>query len=139
MVWLFCRQGFLSAVCARKDEGRSRELDVGLIMVRSRSRAHLEGVVRAYPTVAWLNPDAPVKLTSGTDYPARAFLPKPEFVKLLAAIATDVDYDNVKVACGAVHGPRSTFLSCMHTVWSVMTRLEHPPSIPRAPGGPNDL
>ena len=59
----------------------------------SRLRGHLDALKKRFPDVLG---ECEIKETAETDYAYRLFVQKPEWIKVLAALAEETDYDNFK-------------------------------------------
>jgi hypothetical protein len=129
-MWLFTKYGFISAVCARKGEGKSIEIQPDLIMVRARLKEHLENLMESFPQIEWLNADDPkqaaknpptdaIRESKANDYRFRAYLSRSEFGNFMACLALDVSYGNFKSEVRRVDGP-SAYEHSLHRVWGVM-------------------
>ena len=122
-MWLFTKHGFFSAVCARQGNGgHGQPVDPGRIMVRARVRGHLEALKSRFPAELGTceiaeSPDA--------DYLFRLFVGKPEWVRVLAGLAEETDYDNFKseVARHQGHNGRD-YENALHDVWDIARRLQ---------------
>jgi len=94
-MWLFTKDGFISAVCPRSEKGR---LLKNKVMVRARRREHLEAILKSVD----INPvAAEVEWTPDRDYAYRVVMTKQEFAFLLQTIANEMDYHNFKDECHA--------------------------------------
>jgi hypothetical protein len=119
-MWLFTRYGFFSIVCARKGFGESGQpVDPDQIMVRGRSREHLEQLQKRFPSLV----DLSIESFPRSDYPFRLFLPKPVWADVMKDLAEELDYDNFKSEV-ARQLDSSHYLDCLHDVWGIMRRLE---------------
>jgi len=74
-MWIFTKQGFFSAVCARKGNGKhGQPVDPDRIMVRARVRGHLEALMKRFPDLLG---ESEIQEFVGTDYAFRVFVQKP--------------------------------------------------------------
>ena len=127
-MWVMCREGFFSVVCAREgDGGHGSRVDLDRVMVRARSRAHLEGLCEQFPELVKYG----VKTTEQTDYRHRIIIPKGLWVRIAAGLANDIAYPNFKNEVAEVHGRGSSYDVALHSVWSVMLRLQTSETRPR--------
>src|SRR5262245_46724706 len=93
-MWIFTKHGFFSAVCARQGDGRhGQPVDPDRIMVRARLRSHLQTLKERFSD---LLDDCDIQEFAETDYAFRLFMPKSAWVRVLAALADETDYDNFK-------------------------------------------
>lgn len=124
-MWLFTIYGFFSIVCAKKlDRGKlTEETDTGTVLVRSRTKKHLQDLIAAYREILG---GLKIKSEEGTDYPYRVVIRKSQLVQLLIEYAHDIDFTNFK----AVVGDRDVYteggeayLDALHDVWERMRQL----------------
>ena len=116
-MWLFTKHGFFSPVCARTGDGsRSNPPDPNRIMVRARAVAHLEALKERF---AGELGDVEIRESTNTDYPCRFFVDKAVWVKVVAELVEEVDYDNFKSKVAEVCG-RDAYEESLHDVWRVM-------------------
>ena len=122
-MWVFTRYGFFSAVCARTGTGKHCDpVDPQRMMIRARSRTHLEALLKRFPVQLR---GLPVQETKSTDYAYRIFVDKPVWVEVLADIADETDYDNFKDAVAEHQGAGGRdYAHSLHEVWDVMHRLQ---------------
>ena len=122
-MWIFTKHGFFSAVCARQGDGKyNRAVDPDRIMVRARVIGHLEALKARFPSL--LNGCAIQEFT-GTDYAYRLFVTKTEWVKVVAALAEETDYDNFKSEVADHQGTVGrNYENALHQVWHVMHQLQ---------------
>ena len=122
-MWIFTKQGFFSAVCARQGDGKhGRPVDPDRIMVRARMRGHLEALKKRFPD---LLVECEIQESAGTDYAYRLFVQKSAWVQVLAGLAEETDYDNFKSEVASHQGRAgAAYEHSLHEVWSVMHRLQ---------------
>lgn len=121
-MWLATRHGFFSLVCARQGDGAHHQpVDPELMMLRARSRDHIERLRQAFPALVGT---AEVMESATADYPVRLLLPKADAMQLAAALVGEMAWDNFKSEAGRVHGHGSAYVGCLHRVWSVMRDLD---------------
>lgn len=118
-MWLFTRFGFFSAVCARQDGGKSKEVDPETMMVRARNEQHLINLQEAFPCLAGIK----IKISAGTDYHCRLIVPKTVWLGVVVELVVDCDYDNFKSECART-ADDSPYLSALHRIWSVALSLQ---------------
>jgi hypothetical protein len=120
-MWLFTQYGFYSVVCGRDLAGDSSRIDPETVMVRARSRAHLEALRKRFAPLA----AAEIAETTNTDYRFRLLAPKAVWSDVVRELAAEIDYGNFK---GRVE--RSTkddgYTDALHEVWAVMEKLQRP-------------
>ena len=93
-MWIFTKYGFFSAVCARSGNGKhGQPVDPERIMVRARLRSHLVALKERFDDLLG---DCEIQESTGTDYAYRLFLQKSVWVRVLAGLAEETDYDNFK-------------------------------------------
>jgi hypothetical protein len=121
-MWIFTRYGFVSAACASKPDGT---IDTGTIMLRARSRKHLENLQARFPDTELAK--ATILDSAGTDYRYRAILPKKEWAILLSELAMEQSWSNFKNEAGRYarfNKESNGYIDALHDVWSVMWRLQ---------------
>ena len=122
-MWIFTKHGFFSAVCARQGHGKhGQPVDPDRIMVRARLRGHLDALKKRFPDLLG---ECEIQESAGTDYAYLLFVQKPEWIKVLAALAEETDYDNFKSEVAHHQGKvGAAYEHSLHDVWSVMHRLQ---------------
>jgi hypothetical protein len=122
-MWIFTKHGFFSAVCARKGDGKhGQPVDPDRIMVRARLRSHLKAIKERFPDLLG---ECEVQESAGTDYAFRLIVPKSAWVRVLAGLAEETDYDNFKSVVARHQGkPGAAYEHSLHDVWSVMHKLQ---------------
>lgn len=122
-MWVFCKYGFFSAVCARQGDGsHGQPVDPDRMMIRARQREHLEALVQRFPK---LLQDADIQEFPGTDYAYRIFMPKATWTQVLAHLGEDTDYDNFKSEVARFQGSAGIdYEHALHDVWGVMYDLQ---------------
>ena len=122
-MWIFTKHGFFSAVCARQGRWEhGQPVDPDRIMVRARVRSHLEALRKRFPN---LLAECEIQESAGTDYAYRLFVQKPAWMKVLAGLAEETDYDNFKSEVARHQGNAgAAYEHSLHEVWSVMHRLQ---------------
>lgn len=118
-MWIFTKYGFFSAVCARKDEGMSRELNTDMIMVRARSKDHLENLVQR---IKQDHKDVKLEIVENdhTDYKYRTFISKEIWADILGKLGEEIDYGNFKNKVADFNRSSGSYLHSLHDVWGVM-------------------
>lgn len=106
-MWLFLTAGFVSVVQHRDDSSK--------VLVRSRVRADLQGILERY-----VDRKGDVVSNQGTDYPFRAVISKDELREMLGRSVADVDYGNFKIAAGDGDIREEIY----HRVWNELRGLE---------------
>lgn len=120
-MWLFTQYGFYSVVCARDLQGNPSRMDSNTLMVRARTRRHIESLQQRFPQLASL----PIGDTPNTDYRFRLVVPKPIWVEVAQELASEVDYGNFKDRALSQSGD-DRYVDALHDVWEVMERLQRP-------------
>lgn len=122
-MWVFTKHGFFSAVCARKGNGKhGQPVDLDRIMVRARLRGHLDALKKRFPD---LLVECDIQESAGTDYAYRLFVQKSAWMRGLAGLAEETDYDNFKSEVARHQGRvGEAYEHSLHEVWSVMNRLQ---------------
>lgn len=121
-MWLALpKVGWLSIVAARTSAQPGAPVDSKRLMVRARSRKHLENFCASHPRLAGLT----ILETSNGDYPFRVIATKLAVAAALAALAKSVTYTNVKgEAARNADLVGDEFIDAMHDVWAAMRRIE---------------
>jgi hypothetical protein len=118
-MWLMTRYGFVSLACARKDNGRSREIDPETMMLRARRQEHLEAlrvrfeILQAHPVIE----------TKGTDYRWRLICPKAVASQIVADLVSEMQWSNFKSEAEKT-GDDAEYTEALHRVWSVLRELQ---------------
>jgi len=120
-MWLFTQYGFYSVVCARDLQGDPTRIDPNTVMVRARSRRHLELLQKRVSELASFVIDE----TAGTDYRCRIVLPKPVWIEVSQELTAEIDYGNFKDRAHSRSGD-DEYVDALHDVWAVMERLQRP-------------
>ena len=102
-MWLFTRQGFISAV-ENRDNPET-------IVIRARDPEHLREM---FPT-------EPILETEESDYPIRLYIERARFADWLARQAYDLDYTNFK---DSIPSDQETYHDACVAVWEQMQALE---------------
>jgi hypothetical protein len=117
-MWIFVRYGFYSVACASKPDG---SLDKETVMVRARSKDHLQNLRDRFPAIA----DAEIVAMPDRDYRYRLIVPKQLWVPILAELAEEQDWSNFKNEAAAYQGRSgASYLTALHEVWATMYRLQ---------------
>lgn len=122
-MWIFTRYGFFSIACANGEGGA---VDENAVMVRARSREHLEGLRERFsntPIAA-----APILSDAGTDYKFRVIIPKAEWASILSQMATEQTWSNFKnEASRFSHAQHSSnrYVDALHDIWHVMAEYQN--------------
>lgn len=122
-MWIFTKHGFFSAVCARRGDGsHGLPVDPARIMIRARLRSHLQALKDRFPVDL---ADCQIVDFAGTDYAFRIFVKKEAWVRVLAGLAEETDYDNFKSEVADHQGRAgAAYERSLHHVWSVMHTLQ---------------
>jgi len=122
-MWIFTKHGFFSAVCARQGNGKhGQSVDPNRIMIRARVRDHLDALKKRFPDLLG---GCEIQESSVTDYAYRLFIPKSDWMKVLAGLAEETDYDNFKSEVADHQGKAgAAYEHSLHDVWSVMHKLQ---------------
>jgi hypothetical protein len=121
-MWVFTRYGFVSAACARKPSGA---IDNETIMLRARSRKHLENLKERFPDTALGS--AEILDSVGTDYRYRVLLPKARWASILSELAMEQTWSNFKSEAERFTRFRkepSDYVQALHRVWAIMDELQ---------------
>ncbi len=117
-MWVFTRYGFYSVACATRPDG---SLDKETVMVRGRSKDHLQNLRDRFPVIA----DAEIVTIADRDYRYRLILPKCAWVPILAEMAEEQEWSNFKNEAAAHQGKEgASYARALHNVWEIMYRLQ---------------
>lgn len=126
-MWQFTKYGFFSVVAARKERGRSFEIDQSRVQVRARVLGHLRALRERFPELR----GAELIETPRADYLFRIVVPKGVWAGVAGQLAGEIDYDNFKDACGRQaldleEDPkaRSEYLKALHETWYVANDMQ---------------
>ena len=117
-MWIFTRYGFYSLASANKPDG---SLDKETVMVRGRSKAHLQNLRDRFPVIA----EAEIVTMAERDYRYRLVIPKREWVPILAEMAEEQEWSNFKDEAAAHLGKEgNSYTRALHDIWKIMYRLQ---------------
>ena len=119
-MWLFTQYGFFSVVCARDLTGKTKGIDPATLMVRARSRQHLESLQSRFTELQGCE----IAETPNTDYRYRLVVPKAVWGQVVDALTAEIDYGNFKSRAHEKTGDEQ-YIKALHDVWDVMYRLQH--------------
>lgn len=124
-MWIACRYGWISLACARKDGGRSHEVDPDTMMLRARCREHLESLRRKFDALA----EYRVTETPRIDYRWRLVCPKDVAAHVVAGLVTEMEWSNFKSEAARFQRDEGfpeadLYIDALHEVWSVMRDLQ---------------
>jgi hypothetical protein len=122
-MWIYTKHGFFSAVCARQGDGQhGQAVDPDRIMVRARLRSHLQNLQERFDDLLG---DCKIQKSAGADYAFRMFVPKSAWIRVLAELAEETDYDNFKAEVVRHQGQAgAAYQQSLAAVWSVMRKLQ---------------
>lgn len=128
-MWIFTKHGFFSAVCARQGNGKhGQPVDPDRIVVRARLRSHLKALQERFPALLG---ECDIQESAGTDYAFRLFVQKSAWVRVLAGLAEETDYDNFKGEVARHQGKAgAAYERSLHGVWSVIHKLQESEGLP---------
>ena len=114
-MWLFTKYGFFTVVCARKDPEIGSGVETETLMVRARSKKHLENLAEKFQE----SKDYKIATTFSTDYRYRILVPKKIWNNVMTEMSKEIDYGNFK---GKVHSAMQDeeFSRCLGDVWRIM-------------------
>ena len=108
-------------VCARTGDGnKSNPPDPDRMMVRARVKQHLENLKKRFP--AQLG-ECRIHSSDHTDYRYRLFVPKGQWVEVIAKLSEEIDYGNFKGRCHD-EGVGEDYLEALYQTWSVMHQMQ---------------
>ena len=107
-MWLIFDGGFVSVVSKPGEED---------LCVRARVAGDLEAFRRGFcPELS------PASASGGTDYPARAWVPREALARAAARVAMSIDYDNFKQRVASRQGKARAAI--YGDIWAALRRLE---------------
>ena len=121
-MWVFTRYGFVSIACANKPDGK---IDESTVMVRARSRQHLESLKTRFPNTELGN--AEILKSAGTDYEYRLVIPKAAWVAILSDLAMEQTWSNFKNEAARFDRTKrgsGRYLKALHRVWEIMFAVQ---------------
>jgi hypothetical protein len=110
--------GFFSAVLERPSDASNP----AILKVRARVRDHLVALQKRFPELIG---DLAIIESNATDYRFRILVPSPSWVQVVAGLASDCEYTNMKGEAERIHGPGSAYVHALHQVWAVMMALQN--------------
>jgi len=120
------RGGHFSIVLA--DDPRTGEPARDRLMIRSRSRKHLELLKAHHPVLAKLRIE---KSKPGLDYAYRLVVDRGVLVQVFREMAEQIDWRNVKSEAHRNEADLgSDFVTAMHAVHATLARIKDQPSAP---------
>jgi hypothetical protein len=120
-MWLFTKYCLFSTVCARKGFGaKSDPVDPDRIMVRARSRSHLEHLQTQFPELGGFT----IEEFKPSDYRYRLIVPKSVWLEILRQLGEEIDYDNFKREAGRTRREDHAYLDVLTKVWLLTSMLE---------------
>lgn len=119
-MWIFSCYGFYSVASATKPG--TKEIDPDLLMVRARSRKHLENLHERFDFLR----EFKIVHIPGRDYGHRIIVPKDLWRKAVDEMVAEQEWDNFKNECRKnVLEVGWDYVHALHAVWSDMLKLEH--------------
>src|SRR5579863_2241487 len=121
-MWIFTRYGFVSIACARKQNG---SIDEDTVMVRARSRKHLENLQERFPET--LLGKGEILTGAGTDYRFRIIVPKAEWASILSQLAMEQTWSNFKNEASKSAGLKKVsglYVHALHEIWAIMADMQ---------------
>ena len=106
-MWLIFDGGFVSVVSKPGEEG---------LCVRARRAGDLKAMRVFCPELS------PVSVSSETDYPVRAWVPREALARAVARVAMSIDYGNFKARVASRQGEARAAI--YGDVWAALRRLE---------------
>jgi hypothetical protein len=104
-MWIFTKEGFVSAVSNRDGNG---------LVVRARDKKALDALAESAKVSIAKSPLG--------DYPYRLFVNKNDFAIWVMSAISDLDYINFKSKVARIRGPE--YSEALHDVWATMHHVE---------------
>jgi hypothetical protein len=93
-MWVFTKYGFYSIACADQ-AGRGRKIDPDTVMVRARTKQHLQNLKERFAFML-VGGNFAIEDRKETDYRFRILMPKATWVKMLTVLAEEQEWSNFK-------------------------------------------
>lgn len=120
-MWLFTRYGFFSFACAFRNDGAGPGIDPDLMMIRARTKSHLERLQARFPLIA----ECSILLTRSADYRYRIIVSKEDCAKLVSELVREQDWSNFKEEAKRFGGSgNAPYVDALRKVWTVMYQLQ---------------
>jgi hypothetical protein len=100
-------------------------LDQETVMVRARTRKHLENLQERFPDSAIGK--AEILAGAGTDYMFRMVVPKTEWAAALSQLAMEQTWSNFKSEASRFAGLKKVsglYVHALHEIWAIMADLQ---------------
>lgn len=128
-MWIFTRYGFYSVASATAEANSDASADPNPMMVRARSKAHLENLQKRFKELAGCQ----ILEWPGRDYRFRIIVGKKTWAAVIAELAREQTWSNFKNKVASSLGGDHAYIHSLHEVWSVMRNLqEEPLAVPAA-------
>jgi hypothetical protein len=95
-------------------------VNVNRFQVRARVKEHLEALKGRFSELS----EVEIVELPQRDYAYRIYVPKETWVKVMAALTEEVDYNNFKDKVGEVKGHEVAYHQALMDVWWTMYRLQ---------------
>ena len=112
-MWIFTRYGFFS-IAVSPNAGPSE------VMVRARSRTHLENLQGRFSTLKALE----IKEWQNRDYSFRIVTSKKHWATIISELAKEQKWSNFKSEVAKYLGTDSKYKKSLHEVWGVMRQIQ---------------
>ena len=120
-MWVFTKYGFVSAACALKQDGT---IDPNTLMLRARSRQHLENLKERFPESELAT--AEILSNESTDYKYRMIVSKTNWAAVLSELAMEQTWSNFKNESARFANLKKMahdYVDALHDIWSIMHRF----------------
>src|ERR1035437_1795310 len=124
-MWVFTKYGFYSIACADQ-AGRGRKIDPDTVMVRARTKQHLQNLKERFAFML-VGGNFAIEDRKETDYRFRILMPKATWVKMLTVLAEEQTWSNFKDEAARAEkkmGWSHRYVEALHSVWHTMLRLQ---------------
>jgi hypothetical protein len=129
-MWVFTIYGFYSIACADQ-AGRGRKIDPDTIMVRARTKQHLQNLKERFVFML-VDGTFAIEDRKDTDYRFRILMPKATWVKMLIVLAEEQTWRNFKDEASKtarLNGWSHKYVDALHKVWDIMHSLQPAPAV----------
>lgn len=117
-MWIFTKYGFYSVVCGAAESG---EADPTIIMIRARSKKHLQNLVERFEH---LLSRKNIKVSNDTDYKYRVITTQVIWKWILNDINSEIDYTNFKEKVGESLPTDHSYSTALRQIWGICRNLQ---------------
>jgi hypothetical protein len=119
-MWIFTRYGFYSIAVANKSDQPGAPPDASLLMIRARSRAHIENLRARFAELRGTE----IQVWPHRDYNFRILVAKEIWVQVIAELAREQTWSNFKNQVATSMPGDHNYNDALHEVWRLMSALQ---------------